>query len=328
MKVVYIHRSTRSGGYSIEAIFGAIADELRKLGISVLEYELGSGWRMVRDIVPLWRFKADVYHVTGDVNYWIALLPKSKTVLTVHDIGHYLFGLTGWRKVAYKWLWLVLPMHWASQTTVVSDATRRDLVTHLHILPDGVKLIENCYNVDFSLGSKQFNKECPRILQIGTGTNKNVPRLIYALEGVNCTLDLIGKLNADIVSALQATCIPYANHFDISRAELMAHYAAADLVSFVSTSEGFGMPIIEAQAMGKPLITANLQPMSVVAGPEACLADPLDIASIRDGIDKLIHDDAFRSRIVESGLQNIIRYSASTVATRYLEVYQQLLQPA
>lgn len=328
MKVVHIHRSTRSGGYSIEAIFGTVADELRKLGISVLEYELGSGWRMVKDIVPLWRLKADVYHVTGDVNYWIALLPKSKSVLTMHDIGHYLFGLTGWRKVAYKWLWLVLPMRLASLTTVVSDATRRSLITHLHIAPDGVKVIENCYSANFSLRSKEFNKECPRILQIGTGTNKNVLRLIQALEGVNCTLDLIGRLNSDIVSALQTGCIPYENHFDISSAELIEHYATADLVSFVSTSEGFGMPIIEAQAMGKPLITANLPPMCVVAGPEACLADPLDIVSIRAGIDKLIHDDAFRARIVESGLKNVIRYSASTVATRYLEVYQQLLQPA
>lgn len=328
MKVVHIHRPARSGGYSIETVFKTIAVELRTQGISVLDYELGNRWQFLTDVIRLWRLNADVYHVTGDVNYWILLLPTGKTVLTVHDIGHYLFGLAGWRKSLYKCFWLILPVRKASQITIVSDATRRDLSTYLHISSEAMSLIDNCFCTDFPIVSSHFKMKCPRILQIGTGRNKNIVRLIQALAGISCTLVLIGKINSDIATALQVARISHENFVDISRTELLDQYVLADLVSFVSTSEGFGMPIIEAQAMGKPLITANLPPMSIVAGPEACLVDPHNIALIRAGIEQIIHDDAFRERIVQAGLINVMRYSARVVAAKYLQVYQRLYLPS
>ena len=98
------------------------------------------------------------------------------------------------------------------------------------------------------------------------------------------------------------------------------------MVSFVSIGEGFGVPIIEAQAVGRPLITANIPPMSVAAGDGAYLADPLDIESIRTGILKIINEDAYRIQIVELGLKNAEHYAPDVVAKQYLNQYIEIIQ--
>jgi len=302
-----------------------VADELRRQGVTVIEYELGSRARLFSDVRALRRIDADVYHVTGDVNYIVFLLPWSRTILTVHDIGHFLFGLQGWRRRLYKWLWLVGPMRLARQVTAVSEATRSHIAERLAFPSERIRVIENCYKPIFQPAPLDFNATCPRILQVGTRPYKNVPRLIRALQNIPCRLVLIGELDSEITAALDETGVSFENRAGLSQQDLHQEYAAADLVTFVSVGEGFGVPIIEAQAMARPLITGNVPPMSVVAGAGACLADPLDIESIREGILRLISDDRYREQVIAEGLKNAVRYSPGVVASAYLKAYQGIL---
>lgn len=324
MKIVHIHRQFRSGAYSIENLFHTVAEVLRYQGEIVIDYELGPRRQLLADIRALRQLKADIYHVTGDVNYVVAFLPWCKTVLTVHDIGHYLFGLQGWRRQVYKWVWLVLPMRLARQVTAVSAATRDHLVEYLGIPAERIAVVDNCYNPIYRPTPKVFNKGCPRILQVGTKPYKNVPRLIRALQGIPCQLILIGNLDTEITTALAETDVAYENQFGISQEALFQHYVEADMVAFVSIGEGFGMPIIEAQAMARPLITANRPPMSVAAGPGACLADPLNVESIRGGLIKLIVDETYRQQVVADGLKNVAQYSPNVIAGEYLKIYRNI----
>jgi len=326
MKIVYIYRQPRSGAFSIENLFHTVAEELRSQGERVINYELGPRSQLLSDILALWKLKADVYHVTGDVNYLVLLLPWRKAVLTVHDIGHYLFGLQGWRRQVYKWIWLILPMRIAQRVTAVSAATRDHIVEYLDIPADRITVVDNCYHPMYRPIPKVFNAICPRILQVGTKPYKNVPRLVRALQGISCQLVLIGELDTEITTALAETGVAYENHIGISQDALFQHYVEADMVAFVSIGEGFGVPIIEAQAMARPLITANIPPMSVAAGPGACLANPLDVASIRAGILRLIGDETYRQRVVADGLKNVARYSPATIAQAYLQLYREIAE--
>lgn len=323
MKVVLIYRKRHGDAYSIEELFHTIAGELGKQ-IEVIEYETGSRWDTFRDAWSLRKLKADVYHVTGDINYLVLLLPLKKTVLTVHDIGHYLFGLNGIKRWLYKLLWLILPIRLATAVTTVSVETYQNIVKYLGVTGSCVEVIENCHSTIFKYVPKQFTVECPVILQVGVKPYKNVPRLVEALRGLCCRLVLIGSLDNEIKQKLTECGITYENHVGLTHAELYKQYVNCDLVSFVSLGEGFGVPIIEAQASGRPLITANVSPLREVAGDGACLVDPLDMAQIRKGIIRIIKDFDYRNQLVEHGLKNAVRFSPVTITSRYLELYRRI----
>lgn len=324
MKIVYIYRQPNPTAFSIEGVFRVISREMSTSGQEVVEYFLGGRGDIIGDIMNLRRLDADIYHITGDINYIALFLCGKKAVITVHDIGHYVHSLRGWRRHVYKWLWLKWPLRHAGRITAVSSLTRDHVVEHLDVDPASVAVVNNCHNPMFVPVTKTFNADCPRILQVGTKHYKNVPRLVRALEGMSCRLVLIGEIDAEIAAALRETGVAYENLVGISDAALHAEYAAADIVTFVSIGEGFGVPIIEAQAMAKPLVTANVEPMSSVAGPGACLATPTDVASIREGLLRIIGDARYRQEVVEAGLKNVERYSPATIAATYLNIYRSM----
>lgn len=85
------------------------------------------------------------------------------------------------------------------------------------------------------------------------------------------------------------------------------------------------MPIIEAQAIGRPVVTSNLSPMCDIAKNSALLVDPYDVSSIRAGIERVITDSSFRSTLVQRGLENASRFSAPQITEQYLALYHNLL---
>jgi glycosyltransferase involved in cell wall biosynthesis len=324
MKVALIYRKQRHDAFSIEELFRTIAGELRQ-SVDLFSYEVGERRHTVRDVIALRQLRADVYHITGDVNYFAPLLPRGASVLTVHDIGHFAVTLKGWRRAVYKWLWFTWPIRAAAAVTCVSTETRQQLARHFGLEDREVDLIENCHSALFRPVPREFGKTRPRILQVGTKPYKNVPRLVRALRGIACTLVLVGKLDAETLAALAETGVEYENKVNLTHSELALEYVSADLVTFPSVGEGFGVPIIEAQASGRPLVTSDVSPMREVAGAGACLVDPLSEHSIREGVLRVIADDTFRTSIVEAGLVNVQRYSPSAAAASYLQVYQRVV---
>lgn len=323
-----IFRKPREGGYSIEELFGTIARELTKQ-IEVIEYQVGSRDKVLWDVWRLRKLKADIYHVTGDVHYFVPLLPKEKTVLTVHDINHYLQDLRGLKRWLYKWLWLVWPIRAARAVTAISTQTKASIIADpglgLGSMADRIRVIENCHSSLLKPIARQFNTACPVVLHLGTLPHKNVPRLIEALCGIQCKLVLIGPLDASLRQQLGQNGIYYVNPVDLDYEEVCEHYVNSDIVSFVSLAEGFGMPIIEAQAVGRPVVTSAVSPMRDVAGDGACLVDPLNVAQIREAILRIVADAEYRDHLVAQGLVNVVRFSPATISGKYLSLYSQLI---
>lgn len=284
-----------------------------------------SRWKILNDIWRLKRLSADIYHVTGDVNYFCLFLPRSKTVLTVHDTGHYVSTLKGVKRWLYKWLWLVWPIRMAGSVTAISEVTRISIQEDLGYMRE-VKVIDNCYSTVFHSVPKNFNEKSPLVLQVGTQPNKNLTRVIDALKDTPCRLCIIGQLNAECIEQLKNAGIPYRNRVNLTIREVFEQYAAADIVCFASLYEGFGVPIIEANVVGRPLITSNIDPMRSIAGDAACLVDPTNTFAIRQAILRIIQDSEYRERLIANGFLNAKSYSSSTAAARYLDVYRGLEQ--
>ena len=107
-------------------------------------------------------------------------------------------------------------------------------------------------------------------------------------------------------------------HFtgSISEADHAALLHAARLFVFPSLFEGFGLPVIEAQQAGVPVMTANNSSLPEIAGDATLLVDPLDVDAIADAMLQLSQDEALRQRLIAAGHENVKRFSWSKAAAR------------
>ena len=157
-----------------------------------------------------------------------------------------------------------------------------------------------------------------------TKKNKNLLRLIEAIKDIKCKLEIVGVLDGEQLKLLNRYKIDYVNSVNISNDELNKKYVDADLLAFVSTYEGFGMPIVEAQLVGRPVITSNLLSMPEVAGDGASIVDPYNVEEIKNGILKIINDDSYRESIIKNGLENAKRFDVKKIAYQYAELYREI----
>jgi len=97
-------------------------------------------------------------------------------------------------------------------------------------------------------------------------------------------------------------------------------FSNASLFLFPSYYEGFGMPILEAQAVGVPVITSNISSMSEVAGDSALLVSPKNPEQIAKAVYKLVDDKAARDKLIELGYENVKRFSWEKCAKETIRI--------
>lgn len=102
-------------------------------------------------------------------------------------------------------------------------------------------------------------------------------------------------------------------------------YRRASVFAFPSLDEGFGMPLLDAMAHGVPVLTSNVSAMPEVAGDAALLVDPLDVASISQGLWKMTNDSGLRDELIQRGLRRSGEFSWEKAVGETWQVYQELL---
>lgn len=328
MYVSYFFRKRRKNAYSIEHIFEGLSAQIKKEGrIGVRKIEVSSIRNLFSNIFQARAAQSEVNHITGDIYYVMMGLNKKNTVLTIHDCV-FKTQYSKWNPKYWiiNWLWYQLPVRRSNMITTISEKTKNEVMELTGVSGEKIKIVPNFYDPRFSFAPKSFNKDCPRILQIGTKENKNLPRIIKALNGINCELDIVGPLREEIKQLLIENNIKYINSSNISFDELKKKYEEADIVLFISTYEGFGMPIIEANVVGRALITSNLSPMTEIAADSAMKVNPYDVLEIKLAIMQLIADAELRQELIKNGLMNAERYNINTIAHKYSSLYESMLK--
>ncbi len=326
MRVQFYQRKP-CGAFSLERVFHAVRDALPSDIDSEIRLCRFVSRRFLRRLLNLMEaplHQRDVNHIVGDVHYLAMVLSKRKTILTVHDCG----GLRlkkGLNRLFLLWFLFWMPVRRVAAVTVISEFTRDELLHYTGCNPNIVSVIPDPVPQGFTPFPKPFNSSSPIILQVGTGEhNKNVCRVAESLRGVPCRLDIVGRLSERQRQVLSRNEVSYTEQWDLSDQEMIQKYRECDLLVFVSTYEGFGMPILEANATGRPVVTSNLAPMPEVAGSAACLVDPFDTSSIREGILRVIGDADYRDCLVVRGFENAKRFQATEIAAQYAALYRKL----
>ena len=286
---------------------------------------LSSGaWRRLFNIVDAAFHQGEVNHITGDVHFLSYLLNWNRTVLTIHDCVS-LERLTGIKKWLLWLLWYWLPVRCCRAVTVNSESTKQELLKYVSYDPENIYVIYSCISEWFHPGERSFNSACPSILQVGTKPNKNIERIAAALAGLHCRWVIIGLLTDAQRSLIDSYSIEYTNLFGLSEEALLEQYRLADLLVFASTYEGFGAPIVEANAVGLPVVTSNLYSMPEIAGDAACLVDPYNVGSIRNGIMRVIQNPDYRVRLIKAGFYNRERFRPAAIAEQYALLYRKIV---
>lgn len=328
-KITYFQRKRRANAnHSIEQIFNALAVRFSKK-YDIQQYivpfvSLGFFKRFINMLAaPL--NQGDVNHVTGDINYVAILLKKEKTISTILDLG-ILHRTTGIRRKILLEIWFRLPVKRSKWVTVISQATKDDLIKNVSCSPDKVKVIYVPISKDFKPNNKTFNTKKPTILQIGGAPNKNLTGLINAVQDISCKLLIVGKIAPENGQLLKNYKIEYENLVGISQEEVVQCYENCDLLFFASTFEGFGMPILEAQAVGRPVITSNILSMPEVGGDAALYVNPHNNEEIKDKILELMTNSELRQSLIEKGFENVKRFDEDTIAQQYESLYELVLK--
>jgi glycosyltransferase involved in cell wall biosynthesis len=244
---------------------------------------------------------ADVLHCP---TYRGPLRPKAPLVVTVHDLAVFRHPGTfnRWTRT-YSPRLVPRVLAAARRVIAVSEFTKRELVELLAVPENRISVVPNAVE-------DVFTPEGPKapgdyVLAVGTlEPRKNLERIARAVDG---ELRVVGARGWGGVEApANVTWLP-----NTSDEELAALYRGARCLVYASLYEGFGIPVAEALACGCPIVTSAGSPMADLAGGDAVLVDPADVAAISDAIGRATSPVARRVASWED------------VAARTLAVYEE-----
>lgn len=255
--------------------------------------------------------------------------PGLKIIVTVHDLGsEYLPKMHQLKQRIYLSFIQRYQLKTATKIIAVSKATKEDLVKKVSIDPKKIVVIyEGIDREKFKVDTKAASLK-HYYLFVGTiQPRKNLERLMQAFSnttGANLVIaGLKGWLSEEIYTLPKKLGIEKRVKFlgRVEDKDLPALYSGALALVFPSLFEGFGLPILEAQACGCPVITSNISSMPEVAGDGALYVNPDSIEDIIRGIREI---GGIREKLIKNGFENVKRFSWEKCAKETLKVLEGL----
>jgi glycosyltransferase involved in cell wall biosynthesis len=260
--------------------------------------------------------------------YTSPLRCPAPVVLTIHDVSFAAHPeWFTWREGFRRRMLARLSARRAARVIADSEFSKREIAAHLGVDRSRIDVIH--------LGSPHPPSSAarePLVLYVGSIFNRrHLPVLIDGFARVaarhsSLRLELVGDNRThppiDIDGAIARSGAadrirvrPY-----VSDAELSALYAGASAFAFLSEYEGFGLTPLEAMAGGVPIVVLDTDVAREIYGPAAEYVERPDPALVASALERVLTDDAARTRLLQAGAAQLQRYSWSDCARRTLQV--------
>ncbi|MCB1044824.1 MAG: glycosyltransferase family 4 protein [Acidobacteria bacterium] len=278
----------------------------------------------------------------------IPFLAKCRTAMVLH--GTERFVHPEFHQSADLWFFkTVYPQYLkrASLIIAVSNRAKEDIISYLGIDPEKVRVAYLATDPIFrpisdpeqlELVREKYNLPPRFILFAGhIYPGKNFGRLLEAFSTVrkdmNIHLVVAGGMRwkyQNDLNALETLGLQENVHFAgyVPQNELVGFYNLAAATVFPSHYESFGLPNIEANACGCPLVTSRTGGMPEAAGNAAVYVDPLDVADIANAIVRVLTDEDLRQTLIAKGYENAARFSWEKTARATLDALEWAVAPA
>jgi glycosyltransferase involved in cell wall biosynthesis len=292
--------------------------------------------------------QADLYHIPlNSVAWW---MPRPY-VLTIHDMSTLIFPAhRSFRNRMHEQRYRRGALR-AARVIAVSNSTRRDVETVLHVPADRIRTIYSAPDPAFTaetdglalddLTLQRYSIRKPFILYAGTiRPQKNVPRLIEAFAVLRGELEnheqfrdlrlvIIGDELSKYPGVRRAVLSSRVESFVrflgfVPTETLRVFYRAASAFAFPSLYEGFGLAPLEAMACGTPVVASNLPSLVEAVGDAAELVSPDNVFDIARGIRDVLLDQDRREALIAAGLAQSRRFNWDSTAEQVLSIYREI----
>lgn len=343
------------GPRPVAAPRNAVWSELRRLPAGRLGPWLGHQLALPEAAA---RQRLDVLHVPG-VNLRLSqpgvpLVAPCPLAVTVHDaIPLVYYGREGpplpWRlRLGYRLVTLAIAR--ADVVVTVSETSRRDIVRHLPVRAERVRVAHNGVDLpavdDDRVGAvlAGLGVERPYLLYAGSyEPRKNLLGAVAAYRRALARLDLPPMVllvepesgyRAAVMAEVERSGVASRLRFvhSLSDVEVAALYRGATLFVYPSHYEGFGFAPLQALAAGVPVVASSAGSLPEVLGDAALFVDPRSVDEIAGGIVRLLTDAAAAGELAARGARQVARYRWDAAARATLDAFRQAagqrLQPA
>ncbi len=275
----------------------------------------------------------------------LPLWSPHRAVATIHDLGYVHYPAA--HPPAQR-LYLRLSTLWNARRAIHivadSEATKHDIAKYCRVPNSKISVVYLGVGGRFQPIEdpevvqdvcERYGIQSPYLLYVGTiQPRKNLERLIEAWSrflkrrtGAALSLVIAGKrgwMTGKIERRAHDLGIDEHVRFTgyVADADLPALIGGALAYLLPSLYEGFGLPVLEAQACGTPVLTSTASSLPEVAGDAALLVDPLDVDAIATGIERLVEDCALRSRLRAAGLRHAAGWTWERTARQTLAVLE------
>jgi len=323
-----------------EGLLPAGAAAVRCDAASYGPMELVAVKRAIRAVAP------DLFHAP---HYVLPFSPPRATVVTIHDLMHLTRPEHGTpARRGYAHVMLRRAVRSAARILTPSEATRRELAAFdsraaakTVVVPNGVDalFLSPPPEAERARVRSAYGLRAGYVLFAGNDKpHKNLDGLLAAFarpgpreDGLE--LVLAGGAPARSAARLEAIAkhglLPRVHDLGIVPDEDLAPLMAeARALALPSLAEGFGLPVIEAQALGTPVVCSDRGALPEVAGGAALVVDPEDTDALAEAIRRAAGDEALRSELTARGRVNAARFSWAEAARRTAAVYREVLREA